>query len=117
MAAEENASRKHDQQKMAASTDTAPATHAHSSVHPPPSDGKGEKKVDSTSIEKIVAEENERKSKFPKYRGLERWHLIDKMGDGAFSNVYKARDLHGQYGEVAIKVVRKYEMNSQQVSF
>ena len=102
---------------MAASTETAPATHAHSQVHPVPPDGKGEKKVDSTSIEKIVAEENERKSQFPKYRGLERWQLIDKMGDGAFSNVYKARDLRGHHGEVAIKVVRKFEMNNQQVSF
>lgn len=38
------------------------------------------------------------------------------MGDGAFSNVYRARDLQGDYGEVAIKVVRKYEMNNMQVS-
>lgn len=38
------------------------------------------------------------------------------MGDGAFSNVYRARDTTGQQGEVAIKVVRKYEMNSMQVS-
>ncbi|RPA89750.1 Pkinase-domain-containing protein [Choiromyces venosus 120613-1] len=36
------------------------------------------------------------------------------MGDGAFSNVYRARDTHGQYGEVAIKVVRKYELNASQ---
>ena len=42
--------------------------------------------------------------------------LIEKMGDGAFSNVYKARDLEGKAGEVAIKVVRKFEMNSSQVS-
>lgn len=35
---------------------------------------------------------------------------------GAFSNVYKARDRRtGQ--KVAIKVVRKYELNSNQVSF
>lgn len=38
------------------------------------------------------------------------------MGDGAFSNVYRARDTTGEQGEVAIKVVRKYEMNSMQVS-
>lgn len=38
------------------------------------------------------------------------------MGDGAFSNVYRARDTTGERGEVAIKVVRKYEMNSMQVS-
>lgn len=51
----------------------------------------------------------------PKYPGLERWILLEKMGDGAFSNVYRAKDSTGQYDEVAIKVVRKYEMNSNQV--
>lgn len=36
------------------------------------------------------------------------------MGDGAFSNVYKAVDRKtGQ--KVAVKVVRKYELNSTQV--
>ena len=58
----------------------------------------------------------ETKGKLPKYSGLERWQLIEKMGDGAFSNVYRARDIEGQVGEVAIKVVRKFEMNSSQVS-
>lgn len=51
----------------------------------------------------------------PTYPGLERWQLLDKMGDGAFSNVYRARDTTGQFGEAAIKVVRKFEMNSKQV--
>jgi hypothetical protein len=37
------------------------------------------------------------------------------MGDGAFSNVYRARDREGTAGQVAIKVVRKFEMNSMQV--
>ena len=72
--------------------------------------------IDPTVLERIVAEEREAKGKLPKYPGLERWSLIEKMGDGAFSNVYKARDNNGQYGEVAIKVVRKFEMNSSQVS-
>jgi serine/threonine protein kinase len=37
------------------------------------------------------------------------------MGDGAFSNVYKA--LERKTGrKVAVKVVRKYELNSTQVS-
>ena len=63
-----------------------------------------------------MAEENETKGKLPKYPGLERWQLLEKMGDGAFSNVYRARDLDGEAGEVAIKVVRKFEMNSSQVS-
>ena len=65
-------------------------------------------------IQAIVAEERERAGKLPRYAGLERYILLEKMGDGAFSNVYKARDT--QTGdEVAIKVVRKFEMNSNQV--
>jgi serine/threonine-protein kinase RCK2 len=74
------------------------------------------KKVDQEELKRIVAEENESKGKLPRYPGLERWQLIEKMGDGAFSNVYRARDLDGEAGEVAIKVVRKFEMNSSQVS-
>lgn len=66
-------------------------------------------------IEKLVAEERESQGKLPKYPGLERWTLVEKMGDGAFSNVYRAKDNTGQMGEVAIKVVRKFEMNSNQV--
>lgn len=74
------------------------------------------KKARIDDVTKLVAEENASRSKFPRYAGLERWELIEKMGDGAFSNVYRARDLEGNAGEVAIKVVRKYEMNSMQVS-
>lgn len=74
------------------------------------------KRIDESNIAKLVAEENEIKSKFPRYPKLDRWKLLEKMGDGAFSNVYRALDRHGQHGEVAIKVVRKYEMNSMQVS-
>ncbi|TFY72111.1 hypothetical protein EVG20_g887 [Dentipellis fragilis] len=63
--------------------------------------------------EMIVQEEREAKSKMPTYKGLERYKLIDKMGDGAFSNVYKAIDLtNGQ--KVAVKVVRKYELTASQ---
>lgn len=76
----------------------------------------GGKKVDTEQLARIIAEENEAKGKLPKYPGLERYKLIEKMGDGAFSNVYKAVDLEGSAGEVAIKVVRKFEMNSTQVS-
>jgi hypothetical protein len=70
--------------------------------------------VDPQVLERIVAEEREAKGKLPRYPGLERWQLVEKMGDGAFSNVYRARDTTGQWDEVAIKVVRKFEMNSQQ---
>jgi hypothetical protein len=65
-------------------------------------------------IQQIVAEEREKQGKLPQYPGLERYRLVAKMGDGAFSNVYRAKDLQ-QGGEVAIKVVRKFEMNSNQV--
>lgn len=70
--------------------------------------------VDPSVLERIVAEEREAKGKLPRYPGLERWNILEKMGDGAFSNVYRASDTTGQWGEVAIKVVRKFEMNSQQ---
>ena len=71
-------------------------------------------RIHHADIEAIVAEEREKASKMPRYPGLERFILVEKMGDGAFSNVYKARDT--QTGdEVAIKVVRKFEMNSNQV--
>jgi hypothetical protein len=72
--------------------------------------------IDPQVLERIVAEEREAKGKLPRYPGLERWQLLEKMGDGAFSNVYRAKDTTGQYGEAAIKVVRKFEMNSTQVS-
>ena len=75
-----------------------------------------QKKIEHEELARIVAEENESKGKLPNYPGLERWILMEKMGDGAFSNVYRARDLEGSAGEVAIKVVRKFEMNSSQVS-
>lgn len=75
-----------------------------------------DKELESSALERIVAEERESQGKLPKYPGLERWTLLEKMGDGAFSNVYRAKDTTGQLGEVAIKVVRKFEMNSSQVS-
>lgn len=78
--------------------------------------GKNQKmQISQSDLAALVAEEREKASKMPRYPGLERFILIEKMGDGAFSNVYKARDT--QTGaEVAIKVVRKFEMNSNQVS-
>lgn len=63
--------------------------------------------------EKIVADERAQSEKMPVYAGLEEFKLIEKMGDGAFSNVYKAVDRRsGQ--KVAVKVVRKYELNQSQ---
>lgn len=77
---------------------------------------KGQKDIDPAVLERIVAEERESKGKLPKYPGLDRFKLLEKMGDGAFSNVYRAKDLSGEWNEVAIKVVRKFEMNASQVS-
>lgn len=73
--------------------------------------------ADPEVLERIIAEEREAKGKLPSYPGLERYTLIEKMGDGAFSNVYRAKDTKGIYNEVAVKVVRKFEMNAAQVSF
>jgi serine/threonine protein kinase len=79
--------------------------------------------------EKIVADERAQSEKMPVYeaslhsrfeiranlQGLEGFRLIEKMGDGAFSNVYKA--VERKTGrKVAVKVVRKYELNHTQVS-
>ena len=75
-----------------------------------------QKEYDSSVLERIVAEERESKGRLPRYPGLERWRLVEKMGDGAFSNVYRAKDNNHVYEQVAIKVVRKFEMNSTQVS-
>lgn len=79
-------------------------------------DGSKKKKLEQEELARIVAEEREKAGKLPLYPGLERWELIQKMGDGAFSNVYRAKDREGVAGEVAIKVVRKFEMNASQVS-
>ncbi|KAG6890899.1 hypothetical protein C0995_000856 [Termitomyces sp. Mi166 len=80
----------------------------------------------------IVDEERQAHSKMPKYQGLENFELIDKMGEsvyinpslvlffspassGAFSNVYKGIDRRTSM-KVAVKVVRKYELNASQRS-
>ncbi|KAI9454611.1 Pkinase-domain-containing protein [Russula earlei] len=67
----------------------------------------------SREVEKIVREEREAMDRMPSYKGLERFRLIEKKGDGAFSNVYKAFDLASGM-DVAVKVVRKYELTSSQ---
>ncbi|CAG8594230.1 17923_t:CDS:2 [Dentiscutata erythropus] len=73
-----------------------------------------EEKVDNdTAVARIVAEEREQRSKLPNYPGLERYRLLQKMGDGAFSNVYKATNVVTNE-KVAIKVVRKRELNNAQ---
>lgn len=73
------------------------------------------KKSREAEIQEIIAEERINRTKMPTYPGLERYVLLEKMGDGAFSNVYRAKDTDGEFDQVAIKVVRKYEMSSAQV--
>ncbi|KAG0705506.1 kinase-like domain-containing protein [Suillus ampliporus] len=64
-------------------------------------------------VKMTTPEDREQKNKLPTYKGLDNFRLLDKMGDGAFSNVYKAVDL--TTGErVAVKVVRKFELNASQ---
>lgn len=47
------------------------------------------------------------------YPGLERYEVMEKMGEGAFSVVFKARDKRsGAF--VAIKILRKYQMDEAQ---
>ncbi|KAG8743976.1 hypothetical protein FRC10_011050 [Ceratobasidium sp. 414] len=85
---------------------------------PPPPEGKPY----AREAEMIVAEEREAASKVPQFSTLEHYRMVEKMGDGAFSNVYKAVDL--QTGKKVagwslssmclVKVVRKYEMSSSQ---
>ncbi|KAF9945995.1 hypothetical protein BGZ72_000786 [Mortierella alpina] len=62
---------------------------------------------------RMVEEQKQQRSKMPVYPGLERFTLLEKMGDGAFSNVYKAHDTKADR-IVAVKVVRKYDMNAHQ---
>ena len=79
-------------------------------------DAKATREAREAELLQIVNEEREQKGKMPKYPGLERYILLEKMGDGAFSNVFRAKDTTTQL-EVAIKVVRKYEMSAAQVWF
>ncbi|KAF9535108.1 kinase-like domain-containing protein [Crepidotus variabilis] len=74
---------------------------------------KQEHVVKADMVETIVHEERKAKDKMPTYKGLEDYKLEEKMGDGAFSNVYKATQI-STGKKVAVKVVRKYELNASQ---
>lgn len=63
----------------------------------------------------LVEEERKKKNlnKNPKYKDLPEYEILEKMGEGAFSIVYKARDINtNEY--VAVKVIRKYQMDKKQ---
>ncbi|KAF8631265.1 hypothetical protein AX15_002592 [Amanita polypyramis BW_CC] len=90
--------------QQAQATSAAPTSHIESSCPPP-----------KEAVAMIVNEEKEARNKMPSYKGLENFKLLEKMGDGAFSNVYKAIDLTTGK-KVAVKVVRKHELNASQRS-
>lgn len=62
---------------------------------------------------RLVEEERREKKKQLKYPNLHQYEMKEKLGDGAFSVVFKA--LHKESGRhVAIKVLRKYQMDNAQ---
>ncbi|KAH6874272.1 hypothetical protein B0T10DRAFT_465776 [Thelonectria olida] len=66
-----------------------------------PTAGQGETKSQRKDLMKLVANKTEIPAQIPQYDGLERWELLEKMGAGGFSTVYRAQDLDGKAGEVA----------------
>ncbi|OZJ06282.1 hypothetical protein BZG36_00811 [Bifiguratus adelaidae] len=70
-------------------------------------------KTNTEAAARIVEEEKVARKKMPHYPGLERYELLEKMGDGAFSNVYKAYDTV-EKRKVAVKAVRKRDMSASQ---
>ncbi|KAK6454398.1 kinase-like domain-containing protein [Scheffersomyces xylosifermentans] len=63
----------------------------------------------------IVEQENLQKQKSVKYPNLDNYEVLEHMGEGAFSVVYKARQLSTDK-LVAIKILRKFQMDSAQKS-
>lgn len=61
----------------------------------------------------LVEEENKQKQKSVKYPNLDNYEILEQMGEGAFSVVYKARHLSSGK-EVAIKILRKFQMDQAQ---
>ncbi|ANZ76243.1 BA75_03284T0 [Komagataella pastoris] len=61
----------------------------------------------------LVEEESKERQKKQQSMNMERYDLLEKMGEGAFSVVHKAQDkTTGQH--VAIKIIRKYQLDAQQ---
>lgn len=61
----------------------------------------------------LVEEEKQHREAEVMYPNLEKYHIMEKMGEGAFSVVYRAQHLEtGTF--VAIKILRKYQMDHAQ---
>lgn len=67
-------------------------------------------KYDIVANQLVAEEKKHRRSEYP---NLDKYQVLERMGEGAFSVVYKAR--HVQTGQlVAIKILRKYQMDNAQ---
>ncbi|ORX59419.1 Pkinase-domain-containing protein [Hesseltinella vesiculosa] len=65
------------------------------------------------TVARIVEEERIAKQHLPAYTGLERYQLLEKIGDGAFSVVYRAIDTETNE-KVAVKVVDHSKLKRDQ---
>lgn len=75
------------------------------------------KKFDETILAQMVEEEKIQNSKLPSYENIaDNYRLVEKIGDGAFSVVYKAFDLRSKE-YVAIKVVSKQQLDASEVGY
>lgn len=61
----------------------------------------------------IVEQERLQRARSVKYPNLDNYEVMEKMGEGAFSIVYKARHIPSQQF-VAIKILRKFQMDQTQ---
>ncbi|KAJ5643664.1 uncharacterized protein N7484_006171 [Penicillium longicatenatum] len=77
-------------------------------------EAKQSRQVDTSNLSVGFMSKSQRASNMPSYPGLDRWRLLEKIGDGAFSCVYRASDTKSEFSEVAIKVTKKYEMKEEQ---
>ncbi|SAM06236.1 hypothetical protein [Absidia glauca] len=82
---------------------------------PPPPSKPNDQPTKANKPTEEEPEQGPQQLHMPTYAGLERYKLLSMLGDGAFSTVFKALD-HNTNETVAIKVVRKLEMNSGQRS-
>ncbi|CUM48852.1 unnamed protein product [Debaryomyces tyrocola] len=81
------------------------------------SDGSGRAKTKNNNnyeaATHIVEQENRQKKHKVEYPNLQNYEVLEQMGEGAFSIVYKARHLASNK-LVAIKILRKFQMDQAQ---